>query len=197
MEFKTLIIFFAGVGIGALGMRFYLKDKLDKEVKLTLEKINTEFEKEQKRLNEEEHEEIKSNEYHQNKEDIKRFKSETAKLAYDKFFEVGTESLKGAETMHPTESPSVPYLISSNNFATDRTLDKVTLTYYINADIVCEETEAVDDVMSLIGDEWRDHFHDEEEGVVYVRNENMGADYEIILDESDRETVKDMLGYST
>ena len=82
-------------------------------------------------------------------------------------------------------------------FATDGILEKVTLTYYINADLVCEEDELVDDPNSIIGYDFMNHFHDDEEGVVYVRNEKLGTDYEVILDDSDGEFIRARFGFDT
>ena len=201
MNFKTIIIFFAGVGIGAFGARWYLKDKYEKELDASVDRLNDEYEKERKQLYSDA--EIKFNgenikAVEEAKKELKHFRTETKKLAYDSYFSTSIDEGKEAEEMAPVESVDTPYLISANDFATDRTLDKVTLTYYIYADLLCEEGEAVEnDYDELLGDEWRHHFNDEEYGVVYVRNEKMGADYEVILDEMDRESVKEYLGYST
>ena len=198
MEVKTITIFFSGVAAGVLGSRLYFKKKFDERLNHELDVINNEL----KRAMSEEEEVEDTEEPSEKQEDIKYFKHEVAKQAYDAYFNKTGEEEDELENkirpeMFPVEESEEPYIISAKDFASDRSHDKVTLTYYINADIICEDIDKQidDDISMLIGEEWREHLHDEEDGVVYVRNNKLGADYEVRFDDSSVDFVKSTLGF--
>lgn len=196
MNLKTFIIFFAGVGVGAVGMRFYLKERYDAELDAAVERINSEYKRDREMLFKEAGADIETPEEKKERaEGLRVFRSEVAKQAYDSYFNGGSD-LKEDDAMAPSEKVDEPYLISANDFATGRGLDKVTLTYYINANLLCEDGEVLENNYDeLLGNEWKEHFHDDEDGVVYVRNEKMGAEYEVLLDEMDADSVREYFGY--
>lgn len=67
---------------------------------------------------------------------------------------------------------------------TGEVFDVITLVYYAdNVMLYYDDQHQVDDIDHLVGKEFRDHFGDYEEGVVYVRNKRNQTDYEIIKDE--------------
>lgn len=192
MELKTLVIFFAGLGIGVLGTRTYLKNKYEEAMNMEIEKVNRVLYEERMRLYEEAekvNDERDEKRVSKVKEEAKTFRYETAKKNYDAYF-------KETENAAPEEIPHDPYIISANEFATDRAHDKITITYYSNADILCEEDEVLENnAEELLGTEWKEHFDEGEVGVVYVRNEKLGADYEVLRDESDADYIRESLGF--
>jgi hypothetical protein len=80
-----------------------------------------------------------------------------------------------------------PYVISTNDYYEDQNdpRDKVTLEYYLNDDILCENDsmEIVPDRESIIGRDALQNFGNlsGDPHVVYVRNERLNIDYEVIL----------------
>ena len=72
-----------------------------------------------------------------------------------------------------------PYVISDVDFSEGRPdHDKVSLYYYAHDDVLCnEDEEIIDDIDGTVGNEWLDAF--ENSVSVWVRNENLGTDYEI------------------
>lgn len=77
--------------------------------------------------------------------------------------------------------PDKPYEITTAIFMEDDMPDKVTLTYYSTDDVLVDEREQpITDVDELIGE---DHLNllDEKNNVVYVRNETINTDFEILL----------------
>ena len=201
MKNNTILLFFAGVGVGYGACYLVMKARFEKVLDERVDAINQAFDKEMKELGLE----VVPVESPDKKPstDTKIFRSEIKKHNYDSFYEAREKVEEEVEEKDendggPKEGGFVePYIITAQQFATDGILDKVTLTYYINADLVCEEEEAVDDPEAVIGTEFTDHFHDDEEGVVYVRNEKLGTDYEVILDDSDGEFIRARFGFTT
>lgn len=197
MTYKTFGIFFAGVAVGAAGCYFALRVKFEKQLNEQVDVINQAFDREMEKLGLEITKEKKEAEDPVNGGKI--FRTEIKKHGYETHFKtIKEDSPKMEEMESPKEGGSVePYIISAEQFATDGILDKVTLTYYINADLVCEEEEILDNFQNIIGTDFVNHFHDDEEGVVYVRNERLGTDYEVILDDSDGEFIRARFGFAT
>lgn len=73
-----------------------------------------------------------------------------------------------------------PYIISPEEFAEIREYD--TTTYYYHSDGILVETtgEIVEDVEGTVGTEFSDHFGDYEEDSVFVRNDRLQTDFEIL-----------------
>ena len=93
-----------------------------------------------------------------------------------------------------TKSNKEPYVISIEEFSEEReNFDKVTVYYYQEDDTLCDDNEEViTDVLRFIGSDALTCFGDEsdDENVVYIRNEPMEIDYEVIrLTKSYSETV--------
>ena len=96
------------------------------------------------------------------------------------------ENIFEAERIPPVEHPKDPYTISPDKFAYEnRHYDKVTLLYYPQEDVLTNELydypEDQEDVDMTIGRDALTKFGEFEEDVVYVRNDRIGIDYEVIL----------------
>lgn len=89
---------------------------------------------------------------------------------------------KTIDTTPPKEGLSDPYTISPDQFVNEQPFfDKITLEYYDDG-ILCEEIsdEIIDDISGTIGMESLNKFGEYEEDVVYIRNERISTDYEVI-----------------
>lgn len=198
MKTKSILLFVGAFGLGFGTCYLALRARFDRLVDEQIDAINQAFDREMGELGFE-----VSKEAPAKTTDNKIFKTEIKKHNYDQFFTPKSNESEGdAEAGLEEESPKEggfvgPYIIDAAQFASDRSLDKITLTYYVNADLVCEEEEEIDDVEAAIGTDFKNHFHDDEEGVVYVRNEKLGVDYEVILDDSDGEFIRARFGYET
>lgn len=73
-----------------------------------------------------------------------------------------------------------PYLITEEEFSNERLhYDKETLWYYLEDKVLCYDDEGlVDDSVDLIGDETLDFINEDQ--TIYIRNDRMGSDFEII-----------------
>lgn len=86
------------------------------------------------------------------------------------------------DTTPPKEGLSDPYTISPDQFVNEQPFfDKITLEYYDDG-ILCEEIsdEIIDNISGTIGMDSLNKFGEYEEDVVYIRNERVSTDYEVI-----------------
>lgn len=78
----------------------------------------------------------------------------------------------------------IPYVISPDEFGELYDYDPVTLILYTDGVLAYEDGVKVTDVDDIVGVESLNTFGKYEDDTVYVRNEHMKCDYEIIRDES-------------
>ena len=73
------------------------------------------------------------------------------------------------------------YVINADQFAHERYgFDKVTLYWWELERILSEEDMAILDVPDILGTNWEPHIGEEEKDIVYVRNEPLETDYEVV-----------------
>lgn len=75
-----------------------------------------------------------------------------------------------------------PYVISPDEFGEFNDYDTIDLTYYSDGVLVDEDDELVEDIEEIVGVDSLNHFGEYEDDSVFVRNDRMRCDYEILLD---------------
>lgn len=78
-----------------------------------------------------------------------------------------------------------PYVIGPDLYSEDfHGFSKNVLVYWAGNDMLMDDNqEQVTDVEGIIGRESLEHFGEFESGTVFVRNERMGSDFEVLLEE--------------
>lgn len=107
------------------------------------------------------------------------------------------ENEQASKVYQQRDKGRAPYMIEESSFSEDNTCyDKLTVFYYRKDTTLADEGEEMfDDVRGTIGDEAMDVFEDEhcaDVETVYVRNEKLGIDYEVIV--LDKSYSEDILG---
>ena len=87
------------------------------------------------------------------------------------------------ESGYSGENYPAPYVISPDEFAEDYEFDTVDITYFADG-VLCDENNVpLEDIENTIGNDAVRHFGEYENDAVYVRNERLKCDYEILRDE--------------
>lgn len=81
----------------------------------------------------------------------------------------------------PYEPSNVPYPINPDQYHDEMVFDKMTLSYYEDTGSLVSDEEEEVNISDFIGRESLDHFGEYESDVLYVRNEKMGTDFEVVL----------------
>lgn len=87
-----------------------------------------------------------------------------------------------AEDDDDPEDRKGPYVITPDEFGW-LSYDTVSLTYYADGVLTDENDDVVEDVDELIGSDSLTHFGEYEDDSVFVRNDELKCDYEILLDQ--------------
>jgi predicted DNA-binding protein (UPF0251 family) len=83
------------------------------------------------------------------------------------------------------EKKTSPYVIPPEDFGTNAGYEEISLTYYADGVVADDDDNAMsdEDIEETIGHESLKHFGEYEDDSVFVRNDDMRTDYEILQDE--------------
>ena len=196
--YKQILIFVLGAGLGGFAGYKYAEKKLtalnEKDIAELKAYYNTEYMgkllKNKEQMDEiadklTELDEQNSNENTENSIDNSDNGSEKAEWdekveeIKEKAVKKTKKSTKKAKNEPPKENRVI---ISSEEFLEENDFDKETMYYYEEDEIFCTpEYEIVHEGIDLIGKENLDNVGMFEDGVLYVRNELYGKDFEIIF----------------
>ena len=75
-----------------------------------------------------------------------------------------------------------PYIISPEEFGAFDDYETISLTYYEDQILADDDDELVDDIEDIVGFDSLTHFGEYEDDSVFVRNDRLKCDYEILMD---------------
>lgn len=170
------VIFLTGAAIGSAATWYLVKDKYEKKAQADIESVKSKFtykKEESAKKSEPEKEAIK--EVTTEKPNIAEYAKMLSKEGYTDYSVSEKREEKG-------ETPK-PYVISPDQFREFDDYDVISLTYYADHILADDNDEIVEDVEDVVGFESLGHFGEYEDDSVYVRNERLKVDYEILLDQ--------------
>lgn len=98
--------------------------------------------------------------------------------------ETTEEKEENKEEEEEEDMDSKPYVISPDEFG-DCEYITVSLSYYLDGIVTNEQGKIVANTDELIGEDFADHFGEYEDDSVFVRNDRLGMDFEILKDYRD------------
>ena len=108
---------------------------------------------------------------------------EKQEIVSKEYANIVTESGYSGKKLKTDEDYPRPYVISPDEFAGDYEFDTVDVTYFADG-VLCDENDVpLEDIENTIGNDAVRHFGEYENDAVYVRNERLKCDYEILRDE--------------
>lgn len=110
----------------------------------------------------------------------------------EKFQQLGYGSVTDGEGADMKKKKTEPYVITPEEFSELDDYETTTLFYYQDGVVADTNDEVVIDVAELIGLDSLDKFGEYEDDSVFVRNDNLKTDFEILLDA--RSFSKDVRG---
>lgn len=204
IKIKDIIIFAFGVGTGAVGMYFGVREKFRKEADAEISGMRdyvrskiaecegkTSAYKEQldqyKLVTGEEYEWQQDMAEYENKAEYYILKSESDLAEAEHPEDDEEETLVDAMDIQEYRDREIketvgPRIIDEDDFADYRHHDKETLYYYTEDMTLCDEDMEMideDDTHRLFSDVLDEFFHDDMQEEIYIRNVKVGADYYI------------------
>lgn len=83
-----------------------------------------------------------------------------------------------------------PYVITPEEYGELDEYETVSLVYYADGYLTDEQNIVIEDVDNVVGIDSLTHFGEYEDDSVFVRNDSVETDYEILLDERNYEDIK-------
>jgi len=90
---------------------------------------------------------------------------------------------KPEEVKEKSMSVDKPYVIAPEEFGELDDYDTISLTYYADEVLVDDNDEIVEDIENVVGFDSLNSFGEYEDDSVFVRNDRLKCDYEILLDQ--------------
>lgn len=170
-KLNNCFIFVAGAAIGSFVTWKLIKDKYERIAQEEIDSVREvftqmELDREETQESREEYEAIKR----ARKPDLSEYTKMLANSGY-----VESEEAVDVER---------PYVIPPEEFGDIHGYEMVTLYYYPNGVLTTIEGDEVDYVDDVVGLDSLKHFGEYDDSSVFVRNDRMKVDYEILLDTS-------------
>ena len=173
MNKKTILAFFMGATVGSIATWKFLKTKYE----LYYEEEDEELFEDDAEEDTDEAEPEPINEIDE-KPDLSVYTAKLKKQGYLQDVEEGG-----------TDDMEKPYVISPDEYGETDDYDLYSYTYYADKVLADENNEPIEDVDQRIGLESLNHFGEYGDDSVYVRNDKLKADYEILLDDEKYEIL--------
>ena len=170
---NNVLIFVTGVAIGSAITWKLLDTKYEMLMSEESESIKTEL----KRLYgiETKSETEDKQDTEQQTADIREYAAKLAEQRYTDYTDITTLEKKEVAKVKP-------YIIEPERYGEIYEYDTISLTYYADGVLADDSDEKIEDVDEIVGADSLEHFGEYEEDCVFVRNDELKCDYEILRD---------------
>ena len=179
---SNAVAFTIGVATGAsvtyILIKKHFKKIADDEIDTMREYFQNKRAKEANALEEESDEaEVKEarDEHQEDKPNIREYASLIKKENYTNYSDTTADKKKEVDDVEK------PYVITPEEFG-ELDYSTISLTYYSDDVLTYESDELVEDVDDIVGADFAEHFGEYEDDSVFIRNDRMKTDFEILVD---------------
>lgn len=173
-------VFMAGATVGAAAAWLYCKRHYEQIAQEEIDSVKAAF-AERKAPNPD-----KQSKENQKKADMAKLKPDlvnyAAKLQEQGYTNYAAKNDKIEEKEDDDSVVEKPYIISPEEYGEFDEYTKLSLTYYSDGTLADDDDEIVDDIDETVGSDFADHFGEYEDDSVFVRNDRLKCDYEILRD---------------
>lgn len=175
-------MFIIGAVAGTAATWALIKNKYEKLAMEEIDSVKTVFSKREASTAAEVNVREKANQAKE-KPSVVEYAAKLQKEGYTNYSGINEEMRKGVDEMAGFSESDSPYVIAPDVFGEFDDYEKISLTYYADQILADDNDEIVDDVEDIVGFDSLSHFGDYEDDSVFVRNDRLKCDYEILLDQ--------------
>lgn len=175
------ITFVAGAAVGAAATFFVVKDKFAKIADEEIEQMRDYYWEKLDEIESPYEDEIEPNEEELNELARKHAEEIIEKAVYSGPISATQVSPKTEREVEPVMDKERPYVIPPEEYD-ELGYNTISLTYYADEVLADDHMNIIDDVDEIIGLDSLKHFGEYEDDSVFVRNDKLSTDYEILLD---------------
>lgn len=182
-KLHVFLAFVAGGVCGVLGTKTYFEDLYRRQYEEDLESVKKvwTYKKPVEDDSKEDNEPVLDKEPREN--EMYQYAKILQKKGYTNYSDtpVDTSEMTAPEVYTPPENYKDPYPIPPDILGSDG-YDQITLFYTEDKVLLNEDDTKVDNIEDVVGLDSLNHFGEYEEDVLYVRNERLRTDYEVLMD---------------
>ena len=171
-KIKTLFIFASGAAVGSAVTWKLVKTKYEQIAQEEIDSVKEAFFGSLDSCNEDEESEEDIDDVEEDPSTTMKYAAILNREGYRDYSDISKEV---------DELEDKPYVISPDEFG-ENDYTQISLTYYSDGVLADENDDVVEDVDKYVGIESLSHFGEYEDDSVFVRNDRLGVDYEILLD---------------
>lgn len=208
--YKNILYAVAGAVVGSAATYFIMRNKFAEQAQNDINEMKEYYANQNKKMDEDGEENVDIPENRNNSAEVKEAKKISGYMNYTSYSDLmkgesptafesslnqkpndneedEEEEPDFADFDHPTEGPAdMPYPITSADYSNgNANFDKLAWIFYAgDSTFVDEDGDIIDDPRGIIGvDDQQIMGLPIEDGSVFLRNEKLGADYEVVIDQ--------------
>lgn len=177
----NFVTFIFGVAVGSAVARVYLKKHYEKITQEEIDSVKAAFSKRKPDFNSKNQKnecEIE-NANQKLKPDLVGYAAKLHEYGYTNY---STNNEKSNEKRKDDSMLDKPYIISPEEYGEITNYENLSLTYYSDGVLADDDDEIIVDIENTVGSDFADHFGDYEDDSVFIRNDSIKCDYEILKD---------------
>lgn len=183
MSKTKFIMFILGAAVGSIVTWRYVEKKYEQIAQDEIDSVKEVFSKREMDFTEETEvvdARIKADNAKE-KPSVVEYAARLREQGYTNYSDIGTEDEE--EVKKESMTVDKPYVIAPEEFGEFDDYEKISLTYYADQILADDNDELVDDVEDVVGFDSLNSFGEYEDDSVFVRNDRLKCDYEILLDQ--------------
>lgn len=179
---KTInfMMFVLGVAVGSVVTWRYVEKKYEQIAQDEIDSVKEVFSKREAEFTEDTEVQIKADNA-RGKSSIIEYVAHLREQGYTNYSDMVDE--KPEEVKEEPMSIDKPYVITPEEFGDLDDYETISLTYYADQILADDNDVIVDDIEDVVGFDSLNSFGEYEDDSVFVRNDRLKCDYEILLDQ--------------
>lgn len=186
--------FILGAAAGAAASWFIVKKQLEEKYLAAIDSMERVYARRATRDIPEEEVEVEPDREpeEENREmSVREYAGKLAENGYTDYADLSkVEEAKKEEQKEEVKNVKKPYVISPYDYGEAEGYDTESLIYYADGVLTDDDNNPIEDVEGTVGKDALNHFGEYEDDSVFVRNERLKIDYEILLDSSKYSDLK-------
>ncbi len=177
---KNFILFVLGVAVGSVVTWRYVEKKYEQIAQDEIDSVKEVFSKRETEFTEDTEVQIKADNA-KKKPSVIEYAAWLRKRGYTNYSDMVDE--KPEEVKEEPMSVDKPYVIAPEEFGELDDYETISLIYYADQILADDNDVIVDDIEDVVGFDSLNSFGEYEDDSVFVRNDRLKCDYEILLDQ--------------
>ena len=177
INFMTFVL---GVAVGSVVTWRYVEKKYEQIAQDEIDSVKEVFSRREAEFTENTEARIKADNAKE-KPSVIEYAARLREQGYTNYSDMADE--KPEEVKEAPMTVDKPYVIAPEEFGDLDDYETISLTYYADQILADDNDEIVDDVEDVVGFDSLNSFGEYEDDSVFVRNDRLKCDYEILLDQ--------------